>query len=428
MPKITKVDKNSVCEELGIKVGEELIGFNDENMVDILDYIFYNSQEAFTMTILSCGELTDFDIEKDAFEDLGLSFEDMELKPIRCKNKCAFCFVDQLPKGMRETLYVKDDDYRLSFISGNYITLTNCGKQELQRIVKLHLSPLYISVHAFNKDVKNFLVTNPEGGKLFDKIAYLASNNITMHTQIVMCKDINDGDVLKQTVEQLYKFYPKVKSLAIVPVGLTNHRDGLKKLEQIDSQTAKNVIDYCKNFNAKLREQFVFCSDEFYLRAKIPLPNYEEYGDFEQIEDGVGLVQSFVHDADFALENVAGDKKIRKISLITGKSFASTLKQIVDKIKLKFVGLQAQVFDITNNFFGESITVAGLVTAKDILEQTSGKLAGVTIIPSNMLREFSDTFLDGVTVKELEKQLNTKILVCLGGENLIELIEEVQND
>ncbi|MEG1646411.1 MAG: DUF512 domain-containing protein, partial [Clostridia bacterium] len=159
-----------------------------------------------------------------------------------------------------------------------------------------------------------------------------------------------------------------------------------------------------------------------------PLPNYEEYGDFEQIEDGVGLVQSFVHDADFALENVAGDKKIRKISLITGKSFASTLKQIVDKIKLKFVGLQAQVFDITNNFFGESITVAGLVTAKDILEQTSGKLAGVTIIPSNMLREFSDTFLDGVTVKELEKQLNTKILVCLGGENLIELIEEVQND
>ncbi|MEG1645988.1 MAG: hypothetical protein RR374_01340, partial [Clostridia bacterium] len=179
MPKITKVDKNSVCEELGIKVGEELIGFNDENMVDILDYIFYNSQEAFTMTILSCGELTDFDIEKDAFEDLGLSFEDMELKPIRCKNKCAFCFVDQLPKGMRETLYVKDDDYRLSFISGNYITLTNCGKQELQRIVKLHLSPLYISVHAFNKDVKNFLVTNPEGGNLFDKIAYLASNNIT---------------------------------------------------------------------------------------------------------------------------------------------------------------------------------------------------------------------------------------------------------
>ncbi|MDE5654218.1 MAG: radical SAM protein, partial [Clostridia bacterium] len=226
MAKITAIDKGSIGEELGLEVGDELIGFNGEKIVDILDYVYYDSQEFFTLNLKAKqGEAVDIEIEKDESETLGLTLdESVELEPMRCKNKCAFCFVDQLPKGMRDTLYVKDDDYRLSFVSGNYVTLSNIGQKELDRIVKLHLSPLYISVHAYDKEVKTKLVANPESAKVFEKMKFLAERGIQMHTQIVLCKDFNDGDILKQTLEELYKLSPYVQTVAIIPVGLTCHR------------------------------------------------------------------------------------------------------------------------------------------------------------------------------------------------------------
>ncbi|MDE6188674.1 MAG: DUF512 domain-containing protein, partial [Clostridia bacterium] len=258
---ITNVDKNSIADELGIEVGDELLGFNGEKIVDVLDYVYYDSQDSFVLNLKAKqGDIVDIEIEKDENETLGLTLdESVQLEPMRCKNKCVFCFVDQLPKGMRDTLYVKDDDYRLSFVSGNYVTLSNVGQKELDRIVKLRLSPLYISVHAYDKKVKTKLVSNPESAMVYEKISFLASHGIVMHTQIVLCKGLNDGEILLQTLEKLRELYPQVKSAAVIPVGLTCHRAGLCELQQFDESSSREVIAAVEKFNEESGGEFCWC-------------------------------------------------------------------------------------------------------------------------------------------------------------------------
>lgn len=432
MAKIIAVQKGGIGEELGMEIGDELLGFNGEQIVDVLDYAFYDSQEEFTLNLRTKqGEKVDIDIEKEEDESLGLELdESVQLEPMRCKNKCLFCFVDQLPKGMRDTLYVKDDDYRLSFVSGNYVTLSNIGQKELDRIAKLRLSPLYISVHAFDREIKTKLVSNPESAKVFDKMDFLANHGITMHTQIVLCKNLNDGKVLDKTLEELYKRYPSVKTVAVIPVGLTGHRQKLYPLESFGKEDAVKVIAQVEDFNKKAGGEFCWCSDEFYIKAEKQLPPYESYGDFDQIENGVGLCAEFEEEFLSALDEVGGSKAELNIASVTGQSFKDILKSLCEKLKDKYPNVNLRVKDIYNDFFGRSITVAGLITAGDIIKQFKDA-PEYTIIPSNMLREFTDTFLDGITVSELEKALGTHIVVSHGGEDYVKIIdrlcEEKQN-
>lgn len=424
MAKIIAVQKGGIGEEIGLEIGDELLGFNGEQIVDVLDYAFYDSQEEFTLNLRTKqGEKVDIEIEKEEDESLGLELdESVQLEPMRCKNKCLFCFVDQLPKGMRDTLYVKDDDYRLSFVSGNYVTLSNIGQKELDRIAKLRLSPLYISVHAFDREIKTKLVSNPESAKVFDKMDFLANHGITMHTQIVLCKNINDGKVLDKTLEELYKRYPSVKTVAVIPVGLTGHRQKLYPLESFGKEDAVKVIAQVEEFNKKAGGEFCWCSDEFYIKAEKQLPPYESYGDFDQIENGVGLCAEFEEEFLSALDEVGGSKAELNIASVTGQSFKDILKSLCEKLKDKYPNVNLRVKDIYNDFFGRSITVAGLITAGDIIKQFKDA-PEYTIIPSNMLREFTDTFLDGITVSELEKALGTHIVVSHGGEDYVKIID-----
>ena len=426
MAKIIVVQKGGIGEELGMEIGDELLGFNGEQIVDVLDYAFYDSQEEFTLNLRTKqGEKVDIDIEKEEDESLGLELdESVQLEPMRCKNKCLFCFVDQLPKGMRDTLYVKDDDYRLSFVSGNYVTLSNIGQKELDRIAKLRLSPLYISVHAFDREIKTKLVSNPESAKVFDKMDFLANHGITMHTQIVLCKNLNDGKVLDKTLEELYKRYPSVKTVAVIPVGLTGHRQKLYPLESFGKEDAVKVIAQVEDFNKKAGGEFCWCSDEFYIKAEKQLPPYESYGDFDQIENGVGLCAEFEEEFLSALDEVGGSKAELNIASVTGQSFKDILKSLCEKLKDKYPNVNLRVKDIYNDFFGRSITVAGLITAGDIIKQFKDA-PKYTIIPSNMLREFTDTFLDGITVSELEKALGTHIVVSHGGEDYVKIIDRL---
>lgn len=424
MAKIIAVQKGGIGEEIGLEIGDELLGFNGEQIVDVLDYAFYDSQEEFTLNLRTKqGEKVDIDIEKEEDESLGLELdESVQLEPMRCKNKCLFCFVDQLPKGMRDTLYVKDDDYRLSFVSGNYVTLSNIGQKELDRIAKLRLSPLYISVHAFDREIKTKLVSNPESAKVFDKMDFLANHGITMHTQIVLCKNLNDGKVLDKTLVELYKRYPSVKTVAVIPVGLTGHRQKLYPLESFGKEDAVKVIAQVEEFNKKAGGEFCWCSDEFYIKAEKQLPPYESYGDFDQIENGVGLCAEFEEEFLSALDEVGGSKAELNIASVTGQSFKDILKSLCEKLKDKYPNVNLRVKDIYNDFFGRSITVAGLITAGDIIKQFKDA-PEYTIIPSNMLREFTDTFLDGITVGELEKALGTHIVVSHGGEDYVKIID-----
>lgn len=425
MAKIIGVDKSSISYQLGIKSGDILLSFDGNPVKDILDYHYYDGMEEFVMTVSHGEQITDYKIEKDYDESLGLELdESMELTPLRCKNKCKFCFVDQLPKGMRESLYVKDDDYRLSFVSGNYITLTNVFKEELDRIVRLHLSPLYVSVHTTDNNIKNQLVTNPEGSKTFEKLKILTDNGIQVNTQIVMCPNENDGEVLLRTLEDLQRLRPMLKSVAVVPVGLTKHREGLYPLMPVDKEKARQTITLIDSINKKYGV-FVYPSDEFYIKAELSLPNYEDYGDFEQIENGVGLVRMFEYEVECALCEVKKNKSKAKVSLITGESFGDFLKEYCGRIESKLKGLQTQVIKIKNEFFGESVTVAGLITARDIIKQCKGKLYKNVIIPSTMLKEFTTTFLDGMSVKEVEKELGVKLHICRNGEHLVQIIAKL---
>lgn len=425
MAKIVGFDSGSIVADK-LFVGDDVIAIDGYELVDVLDIHYAEARTHTVFSVVRDGKNIDVVIDKNEYEPFGIDFGDsLEINPIRCKNKCKFCFVDQLPSGMRDTLYVKDDDYRLSFVSGNYVTLTNCGDCEIERIIRLRLSPIYVSVHATDGDVKTLLIANKEGAKTFDKVRRLTANGIDVHAQIVVCPEINDGAVLEKSIRDLHSLGERLRSVACVPVGLTKYREKLYPLRMFTRDEARDAIFNIENLNIEFGGNFVFASDEFYIIADKELPKYEYYGDFEQIENGVGLVREFEYEFDCAIELAKGSKKHIGLTMITGVGFAPILKIVLPKISAKYPNYTVNVMPVENHFFGRDITVSGLLTAGDIINQCKGKVAENVTIPSNMLREFTDCFLDGMTVSQLENELNAFIHVSDGGDGLVSILEDL---
>ena len=412
---ITSVDIDSVADELGILAGMELVAIDGEPIRDIIDYEQLSAAERLTLTILDDdGNIVDVPVEKDLYEPLGLSFANGGLmSPIRsCRNHCVFCFIDQMPKGVRDSLHVKDDDWRLSLIMGNYVTLTNVDDEEFDRIIKRHVSPLYVSVHATDPDVRRRMMGNPSAVRIMERLAALKDAGIQFHCQIVLCPGLNDKEVLERTISDLYSLCPAAQSLAVVPVGLTRFRDKLFKLRCLTKQEACEAIDTIERWQKKaLDEQgtsFVFPSDEMYILAGRRLPEAESYEGYCQIENGVGLLRKFEEEFFYALEEKQPLKNETVFDSASGVSAAPFMQKLFDRL-LPY-GIRIKVHPIVNRYFGETVTVSGLITAGDLSEQLEGALTSDTLlIPHNMMRERDDVFLDGTRLPELEKKLGVKV-------------------
>ncbi len=421
--KISKVKNKSVCAQKGIKAGDELLKINGNEIVDVLDYDFYMAEENITLTF-KCAD-GKYKVVKSNSENCGLEFQTYLMdKQHHCKNGCIFCFIDQLPKGMRESLYFKDDDSRLSFLFGNYITLTNITDHEVDRIIKMHISPVNISVHTMNPELRVQMMKNKNAGKSLEVIKKLASAGIKMNTQLVLCPNINDSNELRYSIEQLSALYPAVQSIAAVPVGLTKFRENLAQIEPYNKQTAGEVIDIIEEYSNKFRNEFgiglVYPADEFFIKAERGIPNDDYYDDYPQLDNGVGLVRSFCEDFLAELEDLDESPTNKKVSLATGVDFYPFLSDICKKAEEKY-DLEIIVHKIINNFFGETITVAGLITGQDLAEQLKNQdLGDYLILPSSMISDYTNhtehknKFLDDMTIEELENILNTKILLTDG--------------
>lgn len=402
MPKIVGLSK--FAKRTGFKIGDELVKLGGYDVVDELDYLFYDNEDSFEAEILRKGKIKTVKVHKN--RPLGLEI-DWDMKPAVCKNHCIFCFVDQLPKGMRDSLYVKDDDYRFSFISGSYVTLTNVTDEDIDRIIRLRLSPLYISVHALDDDVRQFMVKNPNTRKLRGYMEKLGKNGIAMHTQLVVVPGINDGKVLEDSIRGL-KRIEGVETVAVVPVGLTEHRAKLADLTPVDETNARETIALVEKLHIELNG-FCWCSDEYYVKAGMPIRDYSYYGAFDQIENGVGLLAEFDENFKYSLEETKTVDLNKRIYMITGTSFAPLLEKYMPALEDK-LGIECKVNAVKNDFFGHTVTVAGLVTAADIINQAE-RGADAYVIPDNMLREFTDTFLDNKSINEVEAALGAPIIV-----------------
>ncbi len=421
--KISGVKKNSICDIKGISAGDELLKINGKEIMDVLDFDFYMAEQNITMTF-KCSD-GKFKVIKANNTNCGLEFETYLMdKQHHCKNKCIFCFIDQLPKGLRPSLYFKDDDSRLSFLFGNYITLTNISEHEIERIIEMRISPVNISVHTMNPELRVQMMKNKNAGESLKIIKRLADAGIQMNTQLVLCPGINDGNELRRSIEELSAFYPSVQSIAAVPVGLTKFRDGLEKLQPYNKETASEVIDIIEEYSKKFRKELgvglVYPADEFFIKAERDLPSEEYYDDYPQLDNGVGLVRSFYNDFLYELENCSEKPNNKKVTLATGVDFYPYLAELCKKAEEKY-GVEINVQKIINNFFGKTITVSGLVTGQDIEDQLKNQdLGEFLLLPSSMISDYTNhtenknKFLDDMTVEELEERLNTKIILTNG--------------
>lgn len=427
---VKDVENNSPAERAGILPGSLVLRINSNEINDVLDYRFYIKEEILNIDIKDTdGKFRKLRVEKKAEEDLGLQFETYLMdKQQHCKNKCIFCFIDQLPEGMRDSLYFKDDDSRLSFLFGNYITLTNLGESDVDRIIQMHISPVNISVHTMNPELRVKMMKNPKAGECLSIIRRLADAGIKINTQLVLCPGINDGKELEYSLNELGKLYPAVQSIAAVPVGLTKYRDGLCSLEGYNKETASQVIDiiecFADHFNYFNGTRLAFAADEFYLLAEREIHDAEYYEDFAQIENGVGLWASLRDEFYSALEDVSEVNDFRNVAIATGNAAYPLICQLAAAVSDKCKNIKVDVFEISNRFFGESITVAGLVVGEDLISQLKDKLgADELLIPSVMLRHERDMFLDSITVEQAEKELNTKIIITdVDGYDLLDKI------
>lgn len=406
MLKVLKVHKKSVASDYGFEIGDAIVSCNGRSVSDFIDGLYMDGQEVLDLVVNSkSGDTVSVHVEKEAYVPLGLTYLD-ESPIIRCKNKCAFCFIDQLPKGMRETLYVKDDDWRYSLMCGNYVTLTNVTGEDVERICDYGISPLYVSVHAYDNEVRKKLVKNPNTEHLFEYLERLGQAGIRLHTQIVMCKGINDGKVLGETIEKLGQM-EYVDTIAVVPVGLTSHREGLELLYPVDKDSADEAINIAEEYYKKGVK--VWCSDEMYLRAERDMPEFDYYEDFSQIENGVGIVAKFRRDF-----NLSRKRKLSgSFGVVTGVSAEGEITKATQLLMMENPKLDIKVYPIINDYFGHTVTVAGLLTGVDIVKQLKGKdLPKKIVIPSVMLREQTDVTLDGMSIKQLQKELRCKIIVA----------------
>ncbi|MEE0859524.1 MAG: DUF512 domain-containing protein [Acutalibacteraceae bacterium] len=430
---IESVDKNSRAFKAGILPKEKLLTINGNEIVDVLDYRFYQTAREVELVIENTfGNKRTVKIKKSEYEEIGLEFETYLMdKQHSCRNKCIFCFIDQLPKGMRESLYFKDDDSRLSFLFGNYITLTNLSQHEIDRIIKMHISPINISVHTTNPELRCKMMNNRFAGKALEVLPRFAEAGIKINCQIVSCPGINDGAELERTLTDLEALYPAVECVAVVPVGLTDYREGLYPLVEYTKETAAETLELIENYGDKFKKKYgsriVFASDEFFLKSGKEIPEAEYYEDFDQLDNGVGLMSLMRDELLYALEDEQEFDKPVNVTVASGTGVAEFMQELLNKITEKFKNVRINVVGIKNNFFGGGINVSGLVTGQDLIAQLKGKnLGDKLLIPSVMLRHEGDIFLDDVSVDEVEKTLGVPVVpVVNNGETLLREILSV---
>ena len=430
MPIITSVDRGSPGEKAGFRPGDELLNLGGHAVTDVFDLKFYSYERRIAALIRREGKEKTLHIRKREGEPLGLEFESYLIDaPRSCRNGCIFCFIDQMPPGMRDTLYFKDDDARLSFLQGNYITLTNLSDEDVERIAKMRISPINISVHTTNPELRCRMLRNRFAGESLKRLPELAAADVEMNAQIVLCPDWNDGDELRRTLRDLSDLGEALISASVVPVGLTRYREGLTPLRPVTKEDAREVISIIDEAAAIQKERrgsrVFYASDEFYLKAELPLPDLDYYEDFPQLENGVGMLALFWDDFRAALEAVdPEDVSPREVSLATGMLFLPELRKMVDLLEKKCHNVHCNVYGIVNNFFGPEITVAGLVTGGDLIGQLRGKPLGQRlIIPRTMLRAESGVFLDDLTTDDAAAALGVPLTPCeSGGDGLLDCI------
>ena len=432
--RIKNVVKDSLAEQVEIEAGDSLLSIDGHTIDDIFDYQFLTSSELIFIEIAKKnGECWEIEIEKDEYEDLGLEFDEELIDKARsCKNKCVFCFIDQLPKGMRGTLYFKDDDSRMSFLSGNYITLTNMDDNDIERIIKYRMSPVNISVHTTNSELRKTMLRNKNAGTVLRYIDALVEGGIEVNTQIVLCRGLNDGIELEKTINDLSLLYPGVHSVSVVPVGITKYREerGLYNLKPFDTESSLDTIKIVEKLQKQYKKEkgsnIVYLADEFYLMSGKKIPGFKHYEDFPQIENGIGLIASFKYDLDNYLAKLKPNGNYTKnISIATGTAAYEFINECVDKIKGKYINVTIKVYKIENKFFGEKVTVAGLLTGQDIISALQEKELGEFLfIPSSMLKHGEEIFLDDISIEDVEREL--KVKVCSVEPRAYDLIDNVR--
>ena len=413
---IDSVQSHSQAAHHRIKAGDKLLKINGHNINDVLDYRFYIGEERLELELeTQHGKKRTVKIKNKSAGEIGLEFSTYLMDKQRsCANNCIFCFIDQLPKGLRESLYFKDDDSRLSFFFGNYITLTTIGQKDIDRIIAMHISPVNVSVHTMNPELRVKMMGNKRAGKVLEYIYRLAEAGIKMNTQLVLCPGYNDGEELTYTLNELGKLYPSVQSIACVPVGLTKCREGLCELSPFTKEQADDVVSrievYNKSFLCYNKTNIAYASDEFYLKAQRPMPGKERYGEFMQLENGVGLWTMLKEEVKEVLKDFTYSGKKRTVTLATGAAAYPLIKELTDEVMAKCGGLSANVVKVENRLFGDKITVAGLICGEDFYNALKGtNLGDELLIPAVSLRREGDMFLDDMTIKTLSQRLNIKV-------------------
>lgn len=426
---IYKVSQGSIAEEMEIQAGDILLTIDEHPIDDILDYQFYSREDNIVMEIEKPnGDIWAIEIEKDYDDDLGLIFDDIIFDRMKqCKNRCLFCFVDQLPRKMRKTLYVKDDDYRLSFLTGNFITLTNLSRRDWDKIITMRLSPLYVSVHCMQPDLRKEMLGHPGGANIRDELARLRKANIEVHTQIVLCPGINDAEILNETISGLAEFYPSVRSIGIVPVGLTAHRSKLPQLKTFDPKSAAKVIDQVDPRQVDYRKKYdigmVYLADEFYIMAGREFPLYQYYDDYPQIENGIGLARILLDEFEDLKDELPKQAEPRETYIISGMSAIKALEPIIEELNM-IIGVKTELVTIRNDFFSGNVTVTGLLTGHDIINQLGKQYEGKEIVLSTvLLKEHSRCLLDDITVEQIERETGTRVILTDGSaRSLVEAV------
>ena len=435
MVKITGVEKKSYAEKAGILPGDTLVSIGENEINDVLDYRFYITEKNLQILIERDGKEMSFTIKKkDEYDDIGLEFETYLMdKKQTCRNKCIFCFIDQNPHGMRKDIYFKDDDSRLSFFFGNYITLTNVSEKDIERIIKMRISPVNISVHTTNPELRVKMMNNKHAGESLRFLDMLSDGGIQMNAQIVLCKNVNDGDELRRSIRDLQSLYPAVQSVSIVPIGLTRYRDGLEKAEAFSGEDCKKVIalvaEETEEFFKANGTRLIYLSDEFYLNAGYDIPAAEYYEDFPQIENGVGMVRTFVDNFKDDMDYHPTARESVAVDIATGESFYPVLKEMADMAVTKYGGkVKIYVHNIKNEFFGGNVSVTGLLTGTDLVKQLKGNLKTSRLcLCKDVLSDNADIFLDDMTVPQLEEALDTNVefYSCDGYDLLSGIMKEV---
>ena len=434
---ISSVAPGSIAQEMGIEPGDRLLEVNGKSPEDVFDYRYLMNEEEILVLIRKVnGEEWELEIEKEYEDDLGIEFENGLMDDYRsCRNKCIFCFIDQLPKGMRSTLYFKDDDSRLSFLQGNYLTLTNMSEHDIDRIIQYKLSPINISFQTMNPELRCKMLHNRFAGEIFDKVKRLKDAGIIMNGQIVLCRGVNDGAELERSIRELTAYMPQLESVSVVPVGLTRYRDGLYPLEPFTKEDACEVLDLIHGWQEKLYKEwgnhFIHAGDEWYILAERPIPEEKTYDGYLQLENGVGMVIRLDEEVAQTLAGMTGDDRKIHRTIATGELAAPFLRKHVESVRKKYPNVDIQVFAIKNEFFGGKITVAGLITGTDLISQLKGKDLGDRLLLTNhMLKSGEPVFLDDVTVDDVQNALQIKVSIVesSGADFVSSLIEDLEKE